>query len=217
MADDPRRRYRELLEQSLSVDDPTGWFDRLYAEAESGRAAVPWDRHAPHPLLAMWAQSRAGSGRALVVGCGCGDDAEPVAALGFDTVAFDVSPAAIRAARERYPSSTVDYQVADLFDPPAAWHHAFDLVVEVYTVQALPLEHHARAIDAIASFTRGTLVVIAFARPDDEELTGLPPWPLTRAEIDSFARNGLRPVSVTLAQPHWLAEFTRTVSPAPRA
>jgi SAM-dependent methyltransferase len=209
--DDPRQRYRQLLEQSLSAHDPTGWFDRLYAEAESGRAAVPWDRQAPHPLLARWAdqQSRAGSGRALVVGCGSGDAAELVAALGFDTVAFDVSPVAIRAARQRYPSSTVDYCVADLFDPPTAWHRAFDLVVEVYTVQALPLEHHDRAIDAITSFVRGALVVIAFARPDTEPLTDLPPWPLTRAEIDSFARNGLRPVSVRQDGSHWLAEFTR--------
>ena len=210
MADDPRQRYRELLEHSLSVDDPTGWFDRLYAEAESGRAAVPWDRGAPHPLLALWAKrSRAGGGRALVVGCGPGDDAELVAALGFDTIAFDVSAAAIRAARERYPSSKVDYRVADLFDPPAAWLQAFDLVVEVYTVQALPLEHHARTVEAIASFTGGTLVVVAFARADDEPLTELPPWPLTRAEIDSFTRHGLAPVGVELVESHWLAEFTR--------
>jgi len=210
MADDPRQRYRELLEQSLSVDDPTSWFDRLYFEAESGRAAVPWDRHAPHPLLALWAsQSRAdGGGTAMVVGCGPGDDAELVAALGLDTVAFDVSPAAIRAARQRYPSSKVDYVVADLFDPPPAWRQAFDLVVEVYTVQALPWEHHPRAIEAIASFTRGRLVVVAFARPDTQPLADTPPWPLTRAEIDSFARNGLQPVSVTRTESHWLAEFS---------
>src|SRR5688572_21860783 len=114
MIDDPRQRSRELME-SRSADDPTGWFDKLYTEAESGRAAVPWDRHAPHPLLAQWVErsqylpaadgversainpiratntaapersqsARAGSGgRALVVGCGTGDDAELVAALG---------------------------------------------------------------------------------------------------------------------------------------
>lgn len=261
MIDDPRQRFRELIE-SRPADDPTGWFDELYTEAESGRAEVPWDRRAPHPLLAQWALSlpaatstavpersqstaRAGSGgRALVVGCGTGDDAELVAALGFDTVGFDVSPAAIRAATERYPSSNVDYMVADLFDPPAAWHQAFDLVVEVYTVQSLPVEHHARAIEAIASFVRGTLVVVAFARADDPPAERLnevptdppteqpheppiehlnepptdpladpptdgPPWPLTRAEIDSFADHGLAPVTVDLIEPKWLAEFSR--------
>jgi len=193
-------------------EDPTAWFDRLYTDAEAGRATVPWDRHAPHPLLATWAQTLTGGltggGRALVVGCGPGDDAELVAALGFDTVAFDISPTAIRVARERYPASNVDYLVADLFDPPPAWRAAFDLVVEVYTVQALPPQWHDRTIDAITSFARGTLVVVAFARRDDEPLDDRPPWPLTRVEIDSFARNGLRPVSVRLAPPHWLAEFT---------
>lgn len=193
-------------------EDPTAWFDRLYTDAQAGRAVVPWDRHAPHPLLAGWARSHTGGGgRALVVGCGAGDDAELVAALGFDTVAFDISPAAIRAARERYPSSKVDYLVAGLFYPPPAWRCAFDLVVEVYTVQALPWGFHDRTIDAITSFVRGTLVVVAFARPDDEPLGDQPPWPLTRAEIDSFARNGLQPVSVELMESRWwLAEFTLT-------
>jgi len=216
--DDPRQRYRALSAESLAVDDPTGWFDRLYAEAESGRARVPWDRSAPHPLLADWLRSRAGTGhdmgagkRALVVGCGPGDDAEPVARLGFDTVAFDVSEAAIRAARQRYPDSPVDYLVADLFDPPPAWERAFDLVVEVFTVQALPLEHHRRAIERIAGFAGGELLVISMARDDGEKLTDIPPWPLTRAEIDLFTTvGGLVPVSVERVDfSQWRAEFTR--------
>jgi SAM-dependent methyltransferase len=214
--DDPRQRYRALSAESLAVDDPTGWFDRLYAEAESGRARVPWDRSAPHPLLAAWAQSSAGAGagvgkRALVVGCGPGDDAELVARLGFDTVAFDVSEAAIRTARQRYPHSPVEYVVADLFDPPAAWERAFDLVVEVFTVQALPFEHHRRAIEQIARFAGGELLVISIARDDGEELTEIPPWPLTRAEIDLFVTAGdLVPVSVERVDDSlWRAEFTR--------
>lgn len=212
---DPRQRSRELIE-ARSAGDPIGWFEDLYTEAESGHAAVPWDRHAPHPLLAQWAarRLRPGGGRALVVGCGTGDDAEMVAAMGFDTVAFDVSPAAVRAAAERYPSSGVDYLVADLFDPPAAWRHAFDLVVEVYTVQALPVDHHARTIEAIASFVRGTLVVVSFAQAGDTPPADAegPPWPLTRAEIDSFAGHGLTPVSVEPADRHWLAEFARVTA-----
>ncbi|MFI7463293.1 methyltransferase domain-containing protein [Nonomuraea sp. NPDC049646] len=74
-------------------------------------------------------------------------DARRLAAR-HETVAFDVSASAVRLARERFPDSPVDYVTADLLDPPAAWRHVFDLVVEIMTVQALPEELHARATRA---------------------------------------------------------------------
>ncbi len=83
---------------------------------------MPWDRGGPHRMLVGWARERGISGtghRALVVGCGLGDDAEYIAGLGFGTVAFDISASAIRAARRRYPGSNLRYVVADLLDPPA--------------------------------------------------------------------------------------------------
>ena len=62
-------------------------------------------------------------------GPGLGGDAEHVAGLGFDTIAFDISPTAIRLARERHPESRVTYAVADLFAAPPEWA-GLDLVVE---------------------------------------------------------------------------------------
>src|SRR5690348_17782966 len=55
--------------------------------------------------------------------------------------------------------------------------------------------------DAIASIGRmvapgGTLVVIALARADGEEAGPWPPWPITRAEIESFTATGLAPVTI---------------------
>lgn len=85
---------RELASRSIAEGDPTGWFEPLYAAAASGAATVPWDRAAPHSLLAEWAaRSRVtGEGRrALVVGAGLGRDAEFLAGLGFDVDAFDIS------------------------------------------------------------------------------------------------------------------------------
>ncbi|MGW5669064.1 class I SAM-dependent methyltransferase, partial [Micromonospora sp. NPDC003776] len=120
-------------------DDPRVRFERLYAEAERGAAAVPWDRDAPHSLLAEWTDRTRPDGvgrRALVVGCGFGRDAEHLARLGFATVAFDISPTAVRTARRRHAGSPVRYETADLLDPPAAWLDAFDLVLESMNVQA---------------------------------------------------------------------------------
>jgi SAM-dependent methyltransferase len=182
----------------MTADDPTGWFERLYAAAAAGAAEVPWERGGPHPLLAEWARGRDGAGRrALVVGAGLGDDAELLAAAGFDVVAFDISPTAIQTARERFPGSRVGYRTADLLDPPAEWRAAFDLVVESLTAQSLPDPPRPRAIANVAAMVApgGTLVVIAAAREPGEAANG-PPWPLTRAEIDAFAAGGLEPVRV---------------------
>ena len=103
-----------LAARSIADGDPTGWFDRLYAAGEAGEVSMPWSRRAPHPLLTPWSQGMdARGGRAIVVGCGLGADAEHVAALYYHTVAFDIAESAIRAARRRYPDSSVHYQTAN--------------------------------------------------------------------------------------------------------
>ncbi len=148
---DPDERTRRLAAEA--GEDPTGWFERLYAAAEEGEAVVPWDRGGPHPLLPPWTEERAlaGDGRsALVVGCGFGADAEHVAGLGFATTAFDISESAVRAARRRFPDSAVQYLTADLLDPPAGWRGAFDLVLESLTVQSLPDPPRREAIGRVA-------------------------------------------------------------------
>jgi hypothetical protein len=47
-----------LAHESIAGGDPTGWFERLYAAAAAGETGVPWDRHAPSPLLVQWATER---------------------------------------------------------------------------------------------------------------------------------------------------------------
>lgn len=204
-----------LAAESLAQDDPTGWFERLYAEAASGDAIVPWDREEPNPLLVDAATQYGLTGpgrRALVVGCGFGRDAEFVATLGFDTVAFDISATAIQGARGRFPESTVDYTVADVLAPPAAWTGAFDFVLESITVQSMPLSVRATAIGRIAGMIApgGQLLVISGIREEGEQVDG-PPWPLTRGELDSFGTGGLQSVHVqAVSEVHrWQAFFQR--------
>ncbi|MET9226547.1 class I SAM-dependent methyltransferase [Lentzea sp. NPDC003310] len=200
-ADDDARR--------LQAADPTGWFEKLYAEADAGTASVPWDIPTPQPHLVDWAAGVDGTGRrALVVGCGYGRDSEFLATLGFEVTAFDISPTAVAAVRQRHPDSSVDYVVADLLDPPAEWHHAFDLVVENMTVQALPVDLHADAIARVAWLTGSTLLVLAVAREDGSDVTG-PPWPLTPSEIRAFETDGLTALKVARDGARWTAEFVR--------
>lgn len=210
-----------LASASLAAGDPTGWFDQLYAAGDSGDVQMPWSRDQPHPLLVEWAHDRGlegRAGRAVVVGCGLGADAEHVAGLGFDTVGFDVSATAIRLAQRRFPGSAVRYVAADLLDLPPQWLRAYDLVVEVITVQALPDPPRRHAIANVSRLVGpgGTLLVIAAVHDDRAPPSPLPPWPLRRDEIEAFAADGLAPVRVEIVtvpgrptEQRWRAEFLR--------
>lgn len=221
-----RRRARQLAAQAAESGDSAGWFETLYAEALDGQAVVPWDDRQPNPHLTRWAKTAAerhiaGPGRrALVVGCGVGGDPAFLADLGCDVTAFDVSPTAVAEARQRFPGSPVDYQVADLLAPPPAWHGAFDLVAEIYTVQALYGPARAAAIRALPGLVAagGTLLVIARATDDQDPARdpALMPWPLTRPELESIAGTTLTTRTVEhfldAEDPpklRWRAEFTR--------
>ncbi|WP_413450190.1 methyltransferase domain-containing protein [Georgenia phoenicis] len=195
-------------------DHPTAWFERLWSAARRGEVTTPWDRTEPHPALASWARPADGPGRtAVVVGCGLGADAEHLARLGYTTTAFDISASAVAAAGARNPGSPVRYAVADLLDLPAAWAGAFDLVVEIYTVQAVSRDVREALVDGVRSLVAegGTLLVVQAAteEPDDEG----PPWPLTRAELELFATEGLTAVSVEEivadGRRSWRAELRR--------
>jgi len=217
MARDPDEDARRLSRQALREGDATAWFERLYAEAAGGQAIVPWDRRAPHPLLVEWIDQHPGLAgrRTLVVGSGLGDDAAYLAAQGYRVIAFDISPSAIEAARRRFPSSPVDFRIADLLNPPAEWRHHFDFVVETYTTQALPVRLRPTVARHVGRFVAsgGTLLVLAVAREEGVPVEG-PPWPLTRADIDCFAVEGLEMSSVEeFRDPpethRWRAVFTR--------
>jgi SAM-dependent methyltransferase len=193
---DPRARLRELAAEYTRKGEQLGWFEKLYQEAERGEAVVPWADMVPNPrLVEFWEKhplETAGK-RALVIGCGLGDDTEQLAAWGFKTTGFDISPTAIENTKKRYATTKVDYRVADLFHPPAGWYGAFDFVLEVYTVQAFTGGLRGKAIDAIAGFVApgGRLLVIARGREEGEAEVQGPPWPLSREEIDGFKRAGL--------------------------
>lgn len=171
------------------------WFKAVYNLASDDPAGVPWANLAPHPLLAQWlaGQEPLDSLRAIDVGCGLGDNADAIAAAGAETTAFDLVERAIAWAKRRFPANAVDYSVADLFSLPQEWRSAFDLVHECYTLQALPSFLLVSAAHSLASLVApgGRLLVIARARDEEEGVQG-PPWPLTRAQIEALAVDGLR-------------------------
>ena len=193
-----RDHARRLSRESLNRGDPVGWFDELYSVADGDPSFVPWADMTVNPHFTEWCNLRSLNGagqRALVVGCGLGDDAEALSKLGFDVVAFDVSPAAISWCRRRFSETTVEYCETDLFAYPEEWTAAFDFVLEVYTVQALPDPVQSEAIAHIARLVAesGTLLVVTRGRDATDDLGDLP-WPLTKSRLGLFQESGLKEV-----------------------
>jgi hypothetical protein len=180
-----------------------GWHDQVYRAAAGELVKVPWAEGKPNPALISWlnaeaaARVRPGS-RAVVVGCGLGDDVVELLNRGYDAIGFDVSPAAIDWARKRFAPHSNAFCVADLFNAPTRFRHRFELVVESYTLQSIDPSQREAAGTAIASLLgpRGVLVAVARGRDEAELLEQVqgPPWPLTRLELAALMEaNGLKP------------------------
>ena len=191
-----RARARELAAEFAERGDSVGWFDAFYKEAGGDNEQIPWADLEPNKFFREWAEDVGlkGDGRkALVVGCGLGDDARYLHDLGFKVSAFDISETAIEWAKRLHAGIDIQFEVMDLFEPYRGWLGAFDFVLEIYTIQPLPMEMRENVIDSIAGFVadHGELVVVTRGREDDEEPVELP-WPLSRRDLSRFETHGLK-------------------------
>jgi len=215
-----RARARELAAGFAEKGDSFGWFDEFYKEAAGNNEQIPWADLEPNRFFKDWAERNnlKGNGRkALVVGCGLGDDAIYLDDLGFSVTAFDISSTAIEWAKRLYGDSDIQFEVADLFQPYRGWLSGFDFVLEVYTIQPLPMEMRPGVIDAIAAFVakNGRLLVVNRGREDDEKPVELP-WPLSRHDLSRFEENGLKQIRFEIMMdgeeepiPRFVVEYVR--------
>ncbi|GGM09041.1 class I SAM-dependent methyltransferase [Nakamurella endophytica] len=216
-----QREADRLAGPAVAAGTPAAWFEPLWASARAGEVTMPWDRSDPHPVLASWAPAAAPphpGARAVVVGCGLGADAAHLARQGWRTTSFDISPTAVELAGRRFAGLGVDWQVADLLALPADLPAAFDLVVDIYTVQALPRSVRAAATAAVRSLLApGGVLLAVHAGLDrapagdpagDGALDG-PPWPLTRDEMAAFASGDVTATEIVPAAGWWRGEFRR--------
>lgn len=198
---DIRENAKKLAAEYIGRGDATGWFEAIYKQADGDNEYLPWADLETNRFLKSRAEKNdlRGNGRkALVVGCGLGDDAKFLEGLNFVVTAFDISETAIEWAKRLHKDTKIDFQTADLFDAPDDWRRAFDFVLEVYTIQPLPLEMRPQVIDGIADFVAdgGELVVVTRGREDDEQPLELP-WALSRKDLSRFEENGLKQMSFT--------------------
>ena len=192
--DTSKQATQALAKAYADQGDPNGWFEEFYARAGGDINKIYWADLKPNPLLVEWLVERRlpKGARAVTIGCGLGDDAEVMAREGLRVTAFDISKSAIDMCRQRYPDSSVDYRVADLFDYPDEWRRGFNLVYECNTIQILVGPDRDRALKAIAELVApgGEVLVSCRSREPGEGLDGFP-VALDREEIDGFRRAGL--------------------------
>ena len=185
-------RQKLILDAKSIVDDePIQWFDQLYKIASRDSNMIPWARMAANPKMLEWLKENDCSGKALVVGCGLGDDAVALEKLGFQVTAFDISKHCINWCKERFPNSKVEWIVGDILKPLEQWQNYFDLVVEIHILQAIPdggvREQAAEQLPKLLA-KEGLLLCIGRLDNGKQSITP-PPWPLKQKWLEnSFSK-----------------------------
>lgn len=178
----------------------SAWFDDLYQKHKENHENIPWARKDVNPLLQDYLQSKENhSGKALVIGCGLGDDAYALSCAGYDVVAIDVSQTAIEIARQRFPDAKISFEKQDIFDMPQKFHEYFDFVFEALTIQSLPRKFREKMIECVVQ-TLGKdaeLLVVGHRFNGNEDG---PPWPLKEDELEFFKSHSLEQLSFEIIQ-----------------
>ena len=184
--DEIRFRLKQMSDAAASTNEPLSWFEDLYSSAQDNDKWIPWSNGHPSPFVVEWAIGKP-PGRALVVGCGLGEDAVFLDKIGWDVVAFDLSPTAVEWAKKRHKKTDIKWVVADLLNPPDEWRSEFALVLEVHILQAIPenIRHDAASKLPLFVAKDGHLVCIGRFDEDGNPHEG-PPWPLNQAFIESI-------------------------------
>jgi len=167
------------------------WFDGLYKENKKNHENIPWAKQKVNPLLQTYLDEKIEhKGKALVIGCGLGDDAMALAEAGYDVTAIDVSQTALDLAQARFPDTNITFKKQDIFE----YEETFDFVFEAFTIQSLPVEFREKMVKAVANTIAkgGKLLLVAHKR---EEMFDGPPWPLSHEEVDLFKKEGLTELS----------------------
>ncbi len=174
------------------------WFDELYKKHENNHENIPWARQDVNPLLQTYLdKGEEHKGKALVIGCGLGDDAYALENAGYDVLAIDISQTALDLAQKRFADSNILFEKQDIFDMPQKYHEGFDFVFEALTIQSLPIEFREKMINAVANTVAKDGKLLVVAHQHDGSNDG-PPWPLTHDEISLFKTHGMKELSFEL-------------------
>ena len=177
---------------SEDYKEASEWFETLYRDNFNKTEAIPWAKLETNPFLQEYLDNHLGEGKALVIGCGLGDDALALSEAGFEVTAIDISPSAIKWCNDRFDGFGINFCVHDVLELPDEMHEAFDFVFEAFTIQSLPLALRDKIITAISKTVspKGKLLAVAHGKREGERYDG-PPWPLEMNELRLFGMKEL--------------------------
>ncbi len=183
----------------MTHKENTAWFEELYKDSGEDESTIPWAKLEVNEFLAQHLENHAERGKALVIGCGLGDDAKALDEAGFETIAIDISISALDWAQKRFPESSISFEEQNIFEMPEKYLGYFDFVFEAFTIQSLPIRYRAEMIEAISDTLakEGKLLVVAHAKNEGEVFEG-PPYPVLANELGLFRMQGLKELSFSI-------------------
>jgi SAM-dependent methyltransferase len=159
----------------MDTSDP-GYWDKYYA-----RRQTPWDfGGAPAALREFLRREK--PGRVLIPGCGSGHEVRAFAMAGWDVLAIDFSPEAVRTAQEMLGEDGRLVEQRDFFAIDRDGY--FDLVYERAFLCALPVAFRPDYAAQVARLLRpgGRIAGFFFFGPNDDP----PPNPLAPDELPAL-------------------------------
>ncbi|MFB9238660.1 class I SAM-dependent methyltransferase [Plantactinospora siamensis] len=182
---------------------------------------APWDIGGPQPAVERLAAAGGFSGTVLDAGCGSGDNALHIAALGLPVLGVEVAETAVAMAREK----AEELQIAAEFVLGDALHlerlgRTFDTVLDCGLFHTFDGDERRAYADSLATVTAsgGTVQLLCFS--DEGPDTG--PHPVSRQDIvaafdpaDGWTVAAIEPERLRTAYhdeagaPAWLATINR--------
>jgi SAM-dependent methyltransferase len=150
---------------------------------------APWDVGHPQPAIERLAASGAFTGDVLDAGCGTGENALLIAALGLRVLGFDVAETALDMARENARNRGLDaeFVMADALQLDRL-RRRFATVLDSGLLHTFDADEKPRYAASLASVTEhdGTLYVLCFS--DEGPDTG--PHPVSREDLRAAFSRG---------------------------
>jgi SAM-dependent methyltransferase len=143
---------------------------------------APWDTGRPQPAIVRVAAEGGFAGAVLDAGCGTGENALHVAALGLPVLGVDVAETALATARAKARDRGIDaeFAAADAFDL-GRLGRSFETVLDCGLFHTFNGDERPGYVASLASVTArdATLYVLCFS--DDGPGTG--PHPVSQEEL----------------------------------
>jgi len=192
-------------------DPPDMDFEQIYRDRAD---SVPWDIGEPQPALAELVEAGWCQGRILDIGCGTGELALALAALGHSVTGVDLAPSAIAhaGAKAAERGLEVEFVAADATEL-GGYDEGFDTVVDSGLLHCLQPSDQVRYLDVLRRICRpgGRVAVLCFAdlpsarTPDRGRLTEVG---LRELFTDGWDVEGLEPAAILGLIPDGLGEMS---------